>query len=194
MFFYILNIPTLQILTFFFLPVGMEIRYNLSLSFSPLYVLVSSQVNAEWSSRVEISCICTGEILFFHSFFLNLRYANVYVMITLHVQTVMNRHTGILLQAYTLRLERPSSDVGSKWRLLCSSLHPTKKHLNRLGDILVYTWSGVKTVTDCLHQGCQTQFLEGRSPAEFSSNPAPTHIPCSFQIVLNDLISWIRCV
>ncbi len=33
-----------------------------------------------------------------------------------------------------------------------------------------------------IDQGCQTQFLEGRSPAEFSSNPAPTHIPCSFQI------------
>ncbi len=29
-----------------------------------------------------------------------------------------------------------------------------------------------------LEQGCQTQFLEGRSPAEFSFNPAPTHIPC----------------
>ncbi len=37
----------------------------------------------------------------------------------------------------------------------------------------------------------KTQFLEGRSPAEFSSNPAPTHIPCSFQISLNDVISWI---
>ncbi len=24
-----------------------------------------------------------------------------------------------------------------------------------------------------LNQGCQTQFLEDRSPAEFSSNPAP---------------------
>ncbi len=39
----------------------------------------------------------------------------------------------------------------------------------------------------CLEQGCQTQFLEDRSPA-------PTHKPCSFQISLNDLISWIRCV
>ncbi len=45
-----------------------------------------------------------------------------------------------------------------------------------------------------LGQGCQTQFLEGHSPAEFSSNPAPTQIPCSFQISLNDLISWIRCL
>ncbi len=43
------------------------------------------------------------------------------------------------------------------------------------------------------YQGCQTQFLEGRSPAEFSSNPAPTHKPCSFQWSLKDLISWIRC-
>ncbi len=43
-------------------------------------------------------------------------------------------------------------------------------------------------------QGCQTQLLESRSPAEFSSNPAPTHKPCSFQISLNDMISWIRCV
>ncbi len=45
-----------------------------------------------------------------------------------------------------------------------------------------------------LRQGCQTQFLEGRSPAEFSSNPAPTHKPCSIQLSLKDLISWIRCV
>ncbi len=34
----------------------------------------------------------------------------------------------------------------------------------------------------------------GRADASFSSNPAPTHITCSFQISLNDLISWIRCV
>ncbi len=45
-----------------------------------------------------------------------------------------------------------------------------------------------------LEQGCQTQFLEGCSPAEFSSNPAPTHKPSSFQISLKDVISWIRCV
>ncbi len=38
------------------------------------------------------------------------------------------------------------SDVGSKWRLLCSLLHPTTKHLNHLGDILVYICSGVKTM------------------------------------------------
>ncbi len=43
-----------------------------------------------------------------------------------------------------------------------------------------------------LKQGCQTQLLEGRSPAEFCSNPAPTHKPCSFLISLKDLISWIR--
>ncbi len=43
-------------------------------------------------------------------------------------------------------------------------------------------------------KGCQTQFLEGSSPAEFSFNPAPTHTPCSFQISLNVLISWIGCV
>ncbi len=43
-------------------------------------------------------------------------------------------------------------------------------------------------------QGCQTQFLEGCSPADFSPNPAPTHKPCRFQISLKDLISWIRCV
>ncbi len=36
--------------------------------------------------------------------------------------------------------------------------------------------------TNDLDQGCQTQFLEGRSPAEFCSNPAPTHILCSFSI------------
>ncbi len=38
-----------------------------------------------------------------------------------------------------------------------------------------------------LFQGCQTQFLEGRSPAEFYSNPAPPHKPCSFQMSLKDL-------
>ncbi len=40
------------------------------------------------------------------------------------------------------------SDVGSKWRLLYSLLHPTTKHLNRLGVILVYSCSGVKTMVD----------------------------------------------
>ncbi len=41
-----------------------------------------------------------------------------------------------------------SSDVGSKWKLLCSLLHPTK-HINRLiGDILVYICSGVETMAD----------------------------------------------
>ncbi len=47
---------------------------------------------------------------------------------------------------------------------------------------------------EALEQGCQTQFLEGRSPAEFSSNPAPTHILCSFHLSMKDLISWIKCV
>ncbi len=40
------------------------------------------------------------------------------------------------------------SDVGSKWWLLCSLLHPTKEHLNRLGDILVYTCPGIETMAD----------------------------------------------
>ncbi len=40
------------------------------------------------------------------------------------------------------------SDVGSKWWLLCSLLHPKIKHLNRLGDV-VDTCSGVKTMADC---------------------------------------------
>ncbi len=55
-------------------------------------------------------------------------------------------------------------------------------------------WFFVEPKMVLLRQGCQTQFLEGHSPAEFCSNPAPTHIPCSFQISLKDLISWIRCV
>ncbi|KAL0154172.1 hypothetical protein M9458_050530, partial [Cirrhinus mrigala] len=42
-----------------------------------------------------------------------------------------------------------------------------------------------------LRQGCQTQFLKGRSPAEFCSNLAPKHILCSFQLSLKELISWI---
>ncbi len=54
--------------------------------------------------------------------------------------------------------------------------------------------SGLAMFAFTVRQGCQTQFLEGHSPAEFCSNPAPTHIPCSFQISLKDLISWIRCV
>ncbi len=40
-----------------------------------------------------------------------------------------------------------------------------------------------------LKQGCQTPFLEGHSPAEFSSNPAPTHKPCSFEISLKDFLA-----
>ncbi len=46
------------------------------------------------------------------------------------------------------------SDVGSKWWLLCSLLHPTAKHLNRLAAILVYI-SAVqrqKTVTSIIGQ------------------------------------------
>ncbi len=42
------------------------------------------------------------------------------------------------------------SDVGSKWRLLCSLLHPTTEHLKRLGAVLVYTCSGVETSVDCV--------------------------------------------
>ncbi len=49
-----------------------------------------------------------------------------------------------------------SSDIGSKWWLLCSLLHPTTDHLNRLGAILVNTCS-VDTMADCL------QFTQGRS-------------------------------
>ncbi len=45
-----------------------------------------------------------------------------------------------------------------------------------------------------LEQGCQIHFLEGRSPAEFSSFPALTCKPCVFQISLKDLTNWIRCV
>ncbi len=40
-------------------------------------------------------------------------------------------------------------DVGSKWRLLYSLLHPTTKHLNRLiGDILFFPCTGVDTMAD----------------------------------------------
>ncbi len=48
------------------------------------------------------------------------------------------------------------SDVGSKWRLLYSLLHPTTKHLNRLiGDVLVFPCTGVDTMADWwqLNQG-----------------------------------------
>ncbi len=38
------------------------------------------------------------------------------------------------------------SDVGSKWQLLCSLLHPTTKHLNSYGAILVYIGSGGETM------------------------------------------------
>ncbi len=41
------------------------------------------------------------------------------------------------------------SDVWSKWWLLCSLLHPTTKHLNRLGAILVNNRSSIKTMADC---------------------------------------------
>ncbi len=62
------------------------------------------------------------------------------------------------------------SDVGSKWRLLYSLLHPTTKHLNRLiWDILVFPCTGVDTMADWwqLTQGgskvrrsCQSTILE----------------------------------
>ncbi len=63
------------------------------------------------------------------------------------------------------------SDVGSKWWLLCSLLHPTTEHLNRLiGDILVYICSGVETMTDWwqltqggskVRQPCQSTIVGG---------------------------------
>ncbi len=40
------------------------------------------------------------------------------------------------------------SVVGSEWRLLGSLLHPTTKHLDRLGGILVYICSSVETIVD----------------------------------------------
>ncbi len=65
---------------------------------------------------------------------------------------------------------------------------------NNLQIFQFHTLLKIKVLHDAIEQGCQTQFLEGRSPTEFSSNPAPTHKPWSFQISLNDMISWIRCV
>ncbi len=62
------------------------------------------------------------------------------------------------------------SDVGSKLWLLCSLLHPTTKHHNRLGDNLVYPCSSVETMADCwqLTQGgsmlkcqCQSKIVGG---------------------------------
>ncbi len=41
------------------------------------------------------------------------------------------------------------SDVGTKWWLLYSLLHPTTEHLNRsVGDILVFPCTGVDTMVD----------------------------------------------
>ncbi len=40
------------------------------------------------------------------------------------------------------------SDDGSKWLLLSSLLHPTTKHHNRLGVILVYICSGGEITDD----------------------------------------------
>ncbi len=60
--------------------------------------------------------------------------------------------------------------------------------------LMLYCINLTLKITYHLNQGCQTQFLEGHSPTEFISNPAPTHIPCSFQLSLKDLISCVRCV
>ncbi len=40
----------------------------------------------------------------------------------------------------------------------------------------------------------QTQFLEGRSPAQFSSNKLQITPAWKFLVILKSLISWIRCV
>ncbi len=56
-----------------------------------------------------------------------------------------------------------SSDVGSKWRLLYSLLHPTTKHFNRLiGDILVFPCTGVDTMADS-SQLTLSRFMGSRS-------------------------------
>ncbi len=60
------------------------------------------------------------------------------------------RHIGgtFPLETNAIHCVFSGSDVGNKCRLLCSLLHPTTKHINRLGVILVYTCSGVETMGD----------------------------------------------
>ncbi len=43
-------------------------------------------------------------------------------------------------------------------------------------------------------QWSQTQFLEGHSSAEFSSNQLKITLALKFLVILKTLISWIRCV
>uniref|UniRef100_A0A9J8DCT6 Uncharacterized protein n=2 Tax=Cyprinus carpio TaxID=7962 RepID=A0A9J8DCT6_CYPCA len=72
---------------------------------------------------------------------------------------------------------------------IAMSYDKLKKKVEELQHQLETVQLHDKIVSNNLQQGCQTQFLEGLSPAEFCSNPSPAHIPCSFQISLKDLIS-----
>ncbi len=65
------------------------------------------------------------------------------------------------------------SDVGSKWRSLCSLLHPTTEHLNRLGAILVYTCSGIETMADWW------QFTQGGSKVKHQCQSTITGGACA---------------
>ncbi len=58
----------------------------------------------------------------------------------------------------------------------------------------IVTGSEMSTLYFCLWQWSQTQFLEGHSSAEFSSNQLQITPAWRFLVILKSFISWIRCV
>ncbi len=77
------------------------------------------------------------------------------------------------------------SDVGTKWWLLCSLLHPTTKHLNRLiWDDLVFPCTGVDTMADWWS-----------SPAVLNSSPrAPPLCKYCMSLLVNTPDSYNQLV
>ncbi len=58
------------------------------------------------------------------------------------------------------------------------------------GDELINSLSG----SDCIGQGSPSSVLEGRCPAEFSSNPNQIHLKQLIKVLLGILETSSRCV
>ncbi len=84
---------------------------------------------------------------------------------------IADRHIHFKAKVTLILCVFSGSDVGSKWRLLYSLLHPTTKRLNRLiGDVLVFPCTGVDTMADSsqltqsgskIRRSCQSTIMGG---------------------------------
>ncbi len=167
--FYILKISLEIHRCLYFLFMGIKLAHYKNINFemlSSVGIIQASVRNPPWYSC--LSCYC----LVFPCLFCVWAHGFVFVIVC-HV----------LLSSYLL--------VSRYHAPLFNPCLSKSSHLFLVFSAPVYC---APSLSCCQFVVLTTQFLEGRSPAEFSSNPTPTHIPCTFQISLNHFISWIRCV